>query len=417
MAIDFPNSPTTGERFSVGNVTWIYDGSKWNISGSTTAFAPIGTVIAYTNPSPPNGWLKADGSSVLRSTYPGLFGIIGTTFGEGSVPGTTFSLPNYASTTGIYIIRATDDTSTIVATDSLIGVPVGTLQLFATATAPTGWLRANGAAVSRTGYADLFGSIGTTYGSGDGSTTFNLPNLLSSGSGSPVYFIKSVLSGDVEPSSVAHAASHVRGGTDIIDSDRDQIDFVPTYYTRDSSPVQAGAVTDLTAHLKGVDNMFSSRFVKLGNFSTTSNTLDYASIPQTYTHLKVIGYIQTTRGGFANTGLRLRWNGYSANYNGIYNATSTLGSVGSLYLGQCPAGLKGNNNYVLRFEIMFPDYSGALIKTMHGQSSGHDGTNVLGQTFTGVYDGGVAGISSISIFDDVGSNLGPNCAAELFGII
>jgi hypothetical protein len=58
----------------------------------------------------------------------------------------------------------------------------------------------------------------------------------------------------VQPSTVAHAASHIRGGSDIIDADRDQIDFVPTYYTRDASPAQAGATTDLTAHLKGVDN-------------------------------------------------------------------------------------------------------------------------------------------------------------------
>jgi phage-related tail fiber protein len=44
-------------------------------------------------------------------------------------------------------------------------------------TAPTGWLKANGAAVSRTTYAALFSAIGTTFGVGDGSTTFNLPDL------------------------------------------------------------------------------------------------------------------------------------------------------------------------------------------------------------------------------------------------
>jgi phage-related tail fiber protein len=42
---------------------------------------------------------------------------------------------------------------------------------------PTGYLKANGAAVSRTTYAALFGAIGTTYGAGNGSTTFNLPDL------------------------------------------------------------------------------------------------------------------------------------------------------------------------------------------------------------------------------------------------
>jgi hypothetical protein len=46
------------------------------------------------------------------------------------------------------------------------------------ASIPVGWLLANGAAVSRTTYAALFAAIGTAHGAGDGSTTFNLPNLL-----------------------------------------------------------------------------------------------------------------------------------------------------------------------------------------------------------------------------------------------
>lgn len=54
---------------------------------------------------------------------------------------------------------------------------VGVLGFFATTTAPNGWLKANGAAVSRTTYAALFARIGTTYGAGDGSTTFTLPDM------------------------------------------------------------------------------------------------------------------------------------------------------------------------------------------------------------------------------------------------
>lgn len=54
---------------------------------------------------------------------------------------------------------------------------VGMVQMTAAAKAPSGWLLCDGAAVSRTTYADLFAAIGTTYGKGDGSTTFNLPNM------------------------------------------------------------------------------------------------------------------------------------------------------------------------------------------------------------------------------------------------
>jgi microcystin-dependent protein len=56
-------------------------------------------------------------------------------------------------------------------------VPAGAVQAFAMNSAPTGWLAADGTAVSRSTYAALFAAIGTTYGVGDGSTTFALPDL------------------------------------------------------------------------------------------------------------------------------------------------------------------------------------------------------------------------------------------------
>lgn len=55
-------------------------------------------------------------------------------------------------------------------------LPVGTISYFPTASIPQGWLIANGDAVSRATYADLFAAIGTTYGAGNGTTTFNLPD-------------------------------------------------------------------------------------------------------------------------------------------------------------------------------------------------------------------------------------------------
>lgn len=53
----------------------------------------------------------------------------------------------------------------------------GFISAFAGSTAPAGWLVCDGSAISRTDYADLFAAISTTYGTGDGSTTFNLPDL------------------------------------------------------------------------------------------------------------------------------------------------------------------------------------------------------------------------------------------------
>lgn len=53
----------------------------------------------------------------------------------------------------------------------------GDIKFHAANAIPPGWLKANGAAVSRTAYAALFAAIGTTYGAGDGAATFNLPDL------------------------------------------------------------------------------------------------------------------------------------------------------------------------------------------------------------------------------------------------
>jgi microcystin-dependent protein len=57
------------------------------------------------------------------------------------------------------------------------GTITGEVKMWATATAPSGYLMCDGSLVSRTTYADLFAVIGTTFGSGDGSTTFKLPSF------------------------------------------------------------------------------------------------------------------------------------------------------------------------------------------------------------------------------------------------
>lgn len=73
---------------------------------------------------------------------------------------------------------ATSATSATTATTALNGVPVGTILPFAGTTAPSGFLVCDGQAVNRTGtYADLYTAIGTNWGSGNNSTTFNVPDL------------------------------------------------------------------------------------------------------------------------------------------------------------------------------------------------------------------------------------------------
>ena len=84
---------------------------------------------------------------------------------------------NNAKATADAAQRTANDANNNANTRQLKSELVGEVAFFARSTPPSGWLKANGAAVSRTTYAALFAAIGTTFGAGDGSTTFNLPDL------------------------------------------------------------------------------------------------------------------------------------------------------------------------------------------------------------------------------------------------
>jgi microcystin-dependent protein len=83
--------------------------------------------------------------------------------------------------TGLIEATGTPDATTFLRGDgawaTVTGNPTGTVLWFAANTPPTGYLKANGDAVSRTTYSALFAVIGTTFGVGDGSTTFNVPDM------------------------------------------------------------------------------------------------------------------------------------------------------------------------------------------------------------------------------------------------
>lgn len=113
------------------------------------------------------GGVSFDGSSNIN--LPGV-----NTEGNQNTSGnaaTATKLANARTINGISFDGSQDITIQI---DSVVA---GSVIYLAKNTAPTGYLKANGAAVSRTTYANLFAAIGTTFGAGDGSTTFNLPDL------------------------------------------------------------------------------------------------------------------------------------------------------------------------------------------------------------------------------------------------
>jgi microcystin-dependent protein len=78
--------------------------------------------------------------------------------------------------TGMGAGVSSTDAVTVAQLAGVNSVVTGTIQMWPTVTAPTGYLLCTGTAVSRSTYSDLFAVIGTTFGAGDGVTTFNLPN-------------------------------------------------------------------------------------------------------------------------------------------------------------------------------------------------------------------------------------------------
>ena len=120
---------------TIGTGTWqgTAVGVGYGGTGSTTLTA--------------NNVLLGNGTSALQAVAPGTSGNVLTSNGTTWTSGTPAA-----------------------------GAPTGSILMWSTTTAPTGYLICNGSAVSRTTYATLFGVVSTTFGTGDGTTTFNLPN-------------------------------------------------------------------------------------------------------------------------------------------------------------------------------------------------------------------------------------------------
>lgn len=124
-------------------------------------------------------------ASSARTDINNVLQAIATNNSGTSAPSTTFAnqwwvdtqndilyIRNEANTAWIKLGQLNQTSNTFSAQ-----IPAGMVQAYAGSTAPTGWLKCNGAAISRTTYATLFAAIGTTYGAGDGGTTFNVPDL------------------------------------------------------------------------------------------------------------------------------------------------------------------------------------------------------------------------------------------------
>jgi microcystin-dependent protein len=135
------------------------EGKFHDITG-TTSISSFGTVRAGIEK-----WVKFEGSLTLVYNATSLITLTGANrrVKSGDV--------------GCYISEGSGNWRELVFTEANVQVPAGMLFDFAGTTAPTGYLACDGSAVSRTTYAALFAAISTTWGAGDGSTTFTLPDF------------------------------------------------------------------------------------------------------------------------------------------------------------------------------------------------------------------------------------------------
>jgi microcystin-dependent protein len=168
-------SNDAGFTTNVGDITGVTAGS--GISGGGTS----GTVTVSHADTSSQGSVNNSGTTVIQDITLDTYGHI-TAIGS-----TTLSIPAAYTNSSVdsHLNTGTATSNQVLSwsgsdydwVDVGGGNPASTIIYVAQNTAPTGYLKANGAAISRTTYADLFAAIGTTFGTGDGSTTFNLPDL------------------------------------------------------------------------------------------------------------------------------------------------------------------------------------------------------------------------------------------------
>lgn len=192
LATDGTNSPTANlpmagfVHTSVGNATLrtnypstaqVQD-NKFNFAtdtgtANTYAIAPVPSIAGYAIGQ--TFWFVPVNSNTSVSTL-NVNGLGDKTIKNGAVDMAAGDISS-GKAYSVYYDGTNFQLITPVAVSTSLYVPTGSLMSFAGSTAPSGWLLSYGQAVSRNTYAALFVAIGTVYGAGNGTTTFNLPDL------------------------------------------------------------------------------------------------------------------------------------------------------------------------------------------------------------------------------------------------
>lgn len=164
---------TTGQRYFDETTGFYYEAlSDFTTMASPNTFADERT--AY-----PSRWILLDASVAIAAAAAAAASETAAAASETAAAAseTNAAASESAAATSETNAATSETNAAASAVAALNSSAIGMIQWFGANTAPTGFLKCNGAAISRTTYANLFAVIGTTFGVGDGSTTFNIPDL------------------------------------------------------------------------------------------------------------------------------------------------------------------------------------------------------------------------------------------------
>ena len=224
-------------------------------------------------------------------------------------------------------------------------MPAGCIQMYGGSAAPTGFLLCDGGAVSRASYAALFAVVGTTYGAGDGSTTFNVPDLrqkfplgkAASGTGNAL----GATGGAIDHTHSVPAHYHGKGnlaigssGTHTTSISHDHAAFNASGNTNTANPSHVHAIkaseTTNTNHIHDTDGTSGERFATAPESGSQAGTYNSNSTDMTHSHpvtlsINVPSYSANSASNGAHTHASGDFSGSVGNTGGV-NGDSAMTS-------------------------------------------------------------------------------------------
>jgi microcystin-dependent protein len=243
-----------------GNLTGNITGNAATVTTNANLTGPITSVGNATSIASQTG----TGTTFVMSVSPVITGTPSIAAATATTPATSDNSTNVATTAMVQALVAQ-----AVAQAVTQAVPVGMLMDYAAWVVPAGYLLCDGTAYSRTTFANLFAVIGTTYGAGDGSTTFNVPNFVGNGAFTRCFGGNSGAFGQVQAGQVQ---SHTHSASVADPGHYHTIEAYIPYSGSNTAPAINWSQTYLNASIKRTFNIDSSTTgITVTNASTGGN--------------------------------------------------------------------------------------------------------------------------------------------------